>query len=193
MVYRITGVYVICDGGYHAWPCCMNPYVHVSERRQHLWSEWIESCRKDVECVFGSMKKRFRFLKHAIEIHSQHHIDNAFFTCCILHNMILMYDGLDSRWEENIDWDALDPFDDETGNPDVVNRAALLLSRVSDSNSYLHSNRVIPGNETQREEELSHEIRRGALVTNFEQRFLKQSVSWPKGFSDKQRRANRLL
>jgi DDE superfamily endonuclease len=71
-------------------------HVHGSEWRQRIWSEWIESRRKDVECVFGSMKKRFRFLKHAIEIHSQHEIDNAFFTCCTLHNIILMYDGLDT-------------------------------------------------------------------------------------------------
>lgn len=87
-----TGVYVICYGGYHAWSCCINPYVHVSERSQRVWSEWVELCRKDMECVFGRMKKRFRFVKNAIELHNQHQIDNAFFTCCMLHNMILMYD-----------------------------------------------------------------------------------------------------
>lgn len=170
----------------------MNPYINVSERRQRVWSEWVESCRKDVECVFGNMKKRFRFLKNAIELHTQHHIDNAFFTCCILHNMILMYDGLDSRWEDDVDWEILDPLDTETGNNNNVNRAAILMARVDGCTSHLLSNRVIDGNETVRESDKSHESVRQALVTHFERRFNDKSIAWPKGFTDKQRKEFRL-
>ena len=169
----------------------MNPYVHVSERSQRVWSEWVESCRKDVECVFGSMEKRFRFIKNAIELHNQHQIDNAFFTCCMLHHMILMYDGLDSRWEDDVDWDVLDPLDDATGNPEAPNRAAILLSRVNTTNSDLHINRHIPGNETVREVDATHESRRSALVAHFDYRFNRKRIAWPKGFTDKQRKANR--
>jgi hypothetical protein len=27
-----------------------------------------------------------------------------FFTCCILHNILLSVDGYDTRWEENVNW-----------------------------------------------------------------------------------------
>jgi Plant transposon protein len=48
-----TGVYYLCDGGYHKWTCMINPMKHTSCRDDRLWSEWVESTRKDVECVFG--------------------------------------------------------------------------------------------------------------------------------------------
>ena len=47
--------------------------------------------RKDVEDVFGILKKRFRLLCNAIELHSKDQIDNVFFTSCILHNILLSY------------------------------------------------------------------------------------------------------
>lgn len=59
----------------------------------------MESVRKDVECTFGSLKARFRILRNPIEYHDQSCIDNVFFTCCIIHNILLTIDGLDSRWE----------------------------------------------------------------------------------------------
>ena len=39
------------------------------------------------------MKKRFRFLKNFNNLFHQSDIDNAFVTCCMLHNMLLKYDG----------------------------------------------------------------------------------------------------
>ncbi len=63
----------------------------------------VESVRKDVECCFGSIKQRFRILKNPIEYHTKDSIDNVFFTCCILHNMLLQFDGLDRRWEVDHD------------------------------------------------------------------------------------------
>lgn len=68
--------------------------------------------RKDVEDVFGILKKRFRLLCNAIELHSKDQIDNVFFTSCILHNILLSYDGYDKRWEEAYDWNESNP-DDE--------------------------------------------------------------------------------
>jgi hypothetical protein len=42
-------------------------------------------------------------------LQSQGAVDNVFFMCSILHNMILAADGLDSRWEQNVEWDMLNP------------------------------------------------------------------------------------
>ncbi len=75
-----------------------------------LLTELIESVRKDVECLFGILKQRFRILRFPFEYHDPVDITNVVKTCAILHNMMLLYDGLDLRlWEENIDWEKLDP------------------------------------------------------------------------------------
>lgn len=47
---------------------------------------------------------RFRCLKLPILYQSKETIDNMFFTCCVLHNMLLACDGLDVRWEKNAQW-----------------------------------------------------------------------------------------
>lgn len=59
--------------------------------------------RKDVECFFGILKGRFRILKLRMPYHKREDIDNIFFTCCILHNMLHVFDGMDA-FEENVDW-----------------------------------------------------------------------------------------
>jgi hypothetical protein len=103
------GLYFICDGGYHKWRCLQCPMKHTSDLASAHFSTCLESVRKDVECVFGILKKRFRILKNAVELHNQKEIDNVFFTCCILHNVLHHYDGYDVRWEEHIEWDNQDP------------------------------------------------------------------------------------
>lgn len=75
---RMKGVYYLCDGGYHKWNCMMNPIKHTSSRNERLWSEWVESTRKDVECCFGILKGRFRFLRQGILLHTQEKVDTRF-------------------------------------------------------------------------------------------------------------------
>lgn len=48
-------------------------------------------------------KKRYQILKNAITWHRKSDIDNAVFSCVILHNMLHEYDGYDQRWEAEID------------------------------------------------------------------------------------------
>jgi hypothetical protein len=57
------------------------------------WSKNLELVRKDIEGVFGILKIRFRFLKNFNCLCHQSSIDDAFTTCCILHNMLLRSDG----------------------------------------------------------------------------------------------------
>ena len=59
------------------------------------WSKNLESVRKDVECTFGILKKRFLFLKNPIQHHFPEKIENAFVTCCALHNWLHDWDGWD--------------------------------------------------------------------------------------------------
>lgn len=46
------------------------------------------------------MKGRFRINKLAIMFHKQEDIDNMFFTCCILHNMLHTFDNRGEMSEE---------------------------------------------------------------------------------------------
>ena len=77
---------------------------HTLKFKEGLWSKWVESVRKDVECVFGILKGRFRCLKLPIFYQTKSVIDSMLFTCCILNNILLNVDGYDVRWEKNVNW-----------------------------------------------------------------------------------------
>lgn len=96
------GVYLLVDGGYHKWRIMQCPYKHTADADRVRWSEFAESVRKDVECSFGILKKRFQFLKNGVNWQSKNDIDNAVFSCVILHNMLHDFDGYDERWENEI-------------------------------------------------------------------------------------------
>ena len=64
----------------------------------------MESVRKDVECTFGIMKKRFRMLKLPFTFKRASTISNVFRTCCVLHNMLLEHDGLASIGSDEHDY-----------------------------------------------------------------------------------------
>lgn len=87
------GKYFICDGGYLRWPCLVCGVADASHPGLVQLCKTIAAVRKDIECVFGSLKKRFLVLKAWSTFRQQACVDNTFITCCILHNMLLEYDG----------------------------------------------------------------------------------------------------
>jgi hypothetical protein len=90
----LRGLYLICDGGYHSWPCHVYPVKVGNPGSVSMkFSKLVESVRKDIEGVFGILKIRFRFLKIFTNLRRQKHIDYAFVTCCILHNILLEENG----------------------------------------------------------------------------------------------------
>lgn len=88
---------------YHQWDVLMSPSKCPIEPGDIMFSKSLESVRKDVECFFGILKGRFRILKLRIPYHKKEHIDNIFFTCCILHNMLHTFDN-NGEMEEKSDW-----------------------------------------------------------------------------------------
>ena len=115
--YLCEGACCITDNGYHNWACLIPPHKHPTTRDDVLWSEWVESVRKDVECFFGKMKARWQFLKVANRCHSPEIIEKAFECCCIINNILL--DQSTEEAEEIEDakeasLDALDPNRDAT-------------------------------------------------------------------------------
>jgi hypothetical protein len=106
--YEHSGAYLICDGGYHRWRCLQAPIAHAYVYSEVRWSKWLESVRKDVECTFGIMKKRFSLLKYGYRFNKKSQCDNVFKVCCILHNMLLHEDHLDDKWDNDDENDEMD-------------------------------------------------------------------------------------
>jgi len=98
------GAYLLADGGYLRWRCLQCPRNHDSRQFVRQWSSALESVRKDVECTFGILKGRFRILKVPFDFEHETHIDNVFYTCCVLHNQIQRSQGFADVWREEHDW-----------------------------------------------------------------------------------------
>ena len=64
----------------------------------------LESVRKDVECCFGRLKKRFRILRLPFLFVYEAQIHDTFKTAAILHNWLLDLDGLSDIGQDPTDW-----------------------------------------------------------------------------------------
>ena len=64
---RCKGGYFIVDGGYQKYPCFVDPMHSPTGHHEVHWSEFLESVRKDVECTFGILKARFRYLRNGLK------------------------------------------------------------------------------------------------------------------------------
>ena len=141
----VSGVYVIRDGGYMKDSFLIDPYAFRSSRSVIYWSEWLESLRKDVECLFGILKSRFRILRNPTSFHSIEDIQNIMFCCCILHNLILSADGIDTAWESDVAWDTLEPDEELDVEDDLpaAPEAADIAIPISDGTPLLHDIPVV--------------------------------------------------
>ena len=161
------GYYLLCDGGYHRWRCMQCPNKYPAGQYEHSWSKRLESVRKDVECTFGILKTRFRILKNTIRLQTKELIDNVFFTCCILHNMLVE----DDQWTQQDD--AFNLGDDMNVPTDDFRWRRLVLG-VGD---VLHvGGDDIPDAEVEFED--GWLPLRQALISHFACAFMKGEVHW---------------
>ena len=63
------GVWFIVDNGSLSWSCTVPPDICGTTYEDIQFSEWLESMRKDVECLFGIMKGRFLILRYGFRFH----------------------------------------------------------------------------------------------------------------------------
>ena len=145
-----------------------------------ICGEWLESIRKDIECFFGMLKARFRFFLNTIQFHSFLDIEKAFKTSCILHNMLLTYDGRDlQEWEKKIDWFTVNPdleddedevsgLDEEIPDDIDTNDATALVDIVH-----------IPGINFLANFDPHYNLLRSSLVTHFYHQYVLGLVKWP--------------
>jgi hypothetical protein len=58
---KYCGAWIVVNNGYHSWSTTVPPFTKSCVRTEIRWSEWVESMRKDVECMFGILKGPLRF------------------------------------------------------------------------------------------------------------------------------------
>ena len=73
--------------------------LHIILRNQAYCSEWLEATRKEVECVFGTLKGMFRFLEAENRLHGVEVADNIWLTCCALHKYLFEIDDSSIEWQ----------------------------------------------------------------------------------------------
>ena len=84
------GAYLICDNGYLRWPTTICPFTRVDVgSAQGYFTTHLEGIRKDVECTFGILKKRWRILNNGFFYRQVKVCEKIFVTCCWLHNFLL--------------------------------------------------------------------------------------------------------
>lgn len=71
------GAWLITDNGYIKYMSLQRPDHHATAFAEVMFSEWVESMRKDIECTFGIIKSRFRILKNAVRLYFEDDM------CCI--------------------------------------------------------------------------------------------------------------
>lgn len=173
------GLYLLVDGGYHKWRIMQCPYKFCCEIEKTRWSELAESMRKDVECSFGILKKRYQFLKTGITWHYKSDSDNVVFSCVILHNMSHEFDGYDKRWEAEIENTHND--EEEQVCLDKIRRRVLRTVTNNADYSYSdmlnsHFNNISFANEmeevVQFEISTEHETLRNKLINHLNYQYL---------------------
>ena len=83
-------MYLICDNGFLCWTTTICPVKQADNATaQEYFTTNLESIRKDVECTFGILKKRWRILNGGFFYLDVKICERIFVTCCWLHNFLL--------------------------------------------------------------------------------------------------------
>jgi hypothetical protein len=132
------------------------------------------------------MKMRHRVLRKKTTLHSKVDIDNVFFSCCILHNMLLRDDGWEDKHKEPTFWTLpggaltlADIVDDEEDEEDAILREGedpVDYSAVRGSAGDMRGPEVC----MERERDPEYYILHKQLVENFEWQSTNGKVEWLK-------------
>ena len=94
---QYSGAWQLVDNGYLPWATAILPMKYPVSEEDECFSRWVESMRKNVECAFGILKRRFTILSVSNPLQSIQAFDQIWLTCCALHNWLLKIDGLDAE------------------------------------------------------------------------------------------------
>lgn len=164
------------------WEILIPPSKFPPTEMESRWSKALESVRKDVECFFGILKGRFRILKLGILFQDLEDIDNMFFTCCALHNMLHAFDGLDDL-EPTVEWGGKEGLHDPWDHPPQLDESTTgSTSRSVDDDD---STTVTVAAKKK------HFELKNALIDHFEVRRQQGSIKWLRHKAPGRRHASR--
>ena len=94
-----------------------------------------------------------------------------FFTCCILHNIILSWDGLDKKWEDDVEWEGDyglhdDPDEDDWKSKKMVIIQHRALYKLQDF-SFMSCRGLMSETRDAEDDEAGFYSRRSALIDHF--------------------------
>ena len=193
------GAWLLVDGGYLPWSCTICPYKNYASIKEQRWSKWAESMRKDVECTFGILKGRWRILKTGVRLQSLGAVDDVWFTCCALHNMLLNIDGLDIKWKDGVKspfegemgWHEIGLVEQHVQVPVVFSRANGEIQNIRqfDESMTQELPQIVYGNNDTDDQYFQHDLKsirkisfkvfRSVLVNHFHYKWLRKEVEWP--------------
>ena len=101
-----------------------------------IWSKFMESVRKNVECTFGNLKQWFHVLKHNVRLQNKAVIHDIFICCCILHNMLMDFDGWDD-WNKYLVEDDINDIeeDNDSNHMDETDHSMELAHEITQRRS----------------------------------------------------------
>lgn len=169
VLYKEKGPYSITDGGYHHWRAMQFPAKYPAPGTPAAYqSKRLESVRKDSECTFGrSLKGRCRMLADRVRFHDISTIDACVHVACMLHNMQLRYDNLDTIGCEAGHW--MQPNFE-------VDEVRMRSSYQELPNPMPSDTNLEPNDKAERDPEWSQ--LRDKLVTHFGVAFKKHEIGW---------------
>ena len=187
IVIYCYGGYLICDGGYPKYNCFVCPLSNRVERQSVIYSEYLESTRKDVECVYAQLKNRFRVMKKPLEMSSLLEMEYLFKACCILHNMILIYDHRDiMHWEIDVNWELLDPEDTQELEDDEEDEEDVIVTQAI-SEVVVTQFQLRPDDELKLLSNGNNASFISKLCAAFTIQFEMELLQWPRNFSPHQK------
>ena len=174
---RYKGCWILCDQGYLPWGAQICAFSSVvSGTAMGAWNSLVGSARKDVECAFGALKKRFRILRLPFLYRPTHKIGTIFRVCAILHNMLLEFDGLADIGQEEWHWISKD-------NAQTMQemRVAGMHGPVSEERDYSYLTTAFnPYGRPGTEDEMRHHLLKDALLEHYTYSKSVGQLRWPK-------------
>jgi len=197
---KLNDVHILLDNGYIKSGHMIHPLKYNDTYIKTIWSEMIESLRKDVECTFGILKQMFAILKYGYRGHEPANLDRVFLTCCTIYNQKLLWKYGNEPWS-TVDDDiktikrashkCIDGDSRET-NPAIFERLQAVREEAERNGVVMAG--MGPGtiplgvHPRNFDEEIvvnntNYEERRDALLVHFEQMIKKNELVWPSQFS----------
>nr|XP_043637926.1 uncharacterized protein LOC122608920 [Erigeron canadensis] len=90
---QFTKGYYLADGIYPEWSTLVKSFKCPMDPKTTKFKRYQEAARKDVEHAFGVLQGHFQILRHGARPLSINKIKRTMYTCVILHNMVVDYNG----------------------------------------------------------------------------------------------------